>query len=234
MRPHSSCRSALAALACAAACALAPGDAGAVPVAFGDSVHYWPGYANGSGDDARDTIGTPDLRGGVANLAGGVLTSVSIDYVGPFSIVASGRGSVIPGDLFIDAGADGDWDFIVKLVSGPQTRITETSALQILDVRGESEAYLWSGSDNTGHFRGFNVRDQHPYAWAGGGAVVGTASLTAPSLLDNGLQTLVIAFGPSCANDVLFERISAPVPEPGAALVFAAGLALVARRRSRP
>jgi len=46
-------------------------------------------------------------------------------------------------------------------------------------------------------------------------------------------QDWVLGFAASCGNDVLFERVSAPVPEPSAALVFAAGLLLAARRPLR-
>lgn len=235
------------ALALAVLSFVAAPEARAVPVSFGDSTHYWDGYANLTSDDAKDTIGTPDLFGGTAEIDGGLLTSVTIDYRGPFSLTASGRGSVVPGDLFIDAGADGDWDYVVKIIATPHTQVTDLAHLQILDVSGEAESYLMSGSDDTGHFRGFLIRDRHPYAWNGGGAVVGSASLTMPSLLATGTQSLgidlgagvgiggeaILAFAPSCANDVIFERISAPVPEPGAALVFAAGLFVVARRRPR-
>ena len=233
-------------LAASLGLALGAGDASATPVSvpFGDSVHTWPGYQNGTSDDGRDTIGHPDLQGGVAVFENGLLTSIRIDYIGPFSLAASGRGTVIPCDLFIDVGGDGNWDYVMRLVAAPQTPVADYAALEILDVSGETEAYLWSGTDNQGHWRGFLIRDDHPYAWAGGGDLFGTGSLTAPSLLATGTQSLffhfdvgirtgdevIIGFAASCANDVLYERISAPVPEPSAALLFAAGLFIATRR----
>jgi hypothetical protein len=237
-----------AALAGALLALSAPDAARAASVSFGDSVHAWAGYTNGTSDDARDTIGTPDLLGGIAEVSGGLLTRVTIEYLGPFSLRTSGRGSVVPGDLFIDAGGDGQWDFVLKLVSGPQTAIANDASAAILDVAGEPASYLRSGYDDTHHWRGFAIRDQHPYAWAGGGTQIGTGSLTAPSLLAGGPQSLVfelgagvavgeewvLGFAASCGNDVLFERIAAaPVPEPTAALVFAAGLLLATRRPRR-
>lgn len=233
--------------ALALAVALAPAGALAVPVSFGDSVHYWAGHANGTGDDALDTIGTPDLLGGTAHLDGARLTGVEIDYQGAFSLAASGNGSVIPGDLFIDAGADGSWDFVMKLVAGPQTAVVSYASVTILDVSGEAESYLTSGHDNTGHWRGFRIRDEHPYAWAGGGTAIGTGSLASLDLLAGGLHTLVfdlgsglvvgesfrLGFAASCGNDVLLETVTAPVPEPSAALAFAAGLLLAAGRPLR-
>jgi hypothetical protein len=235
------------ALAAALALSLAPAGAQAVSVSFGDSVHYWAGHGNGTGDDARDTIGTPDLLGGSAHFEGGLLTQVRIDYLGPFSLTGSGRGSVIAGDLFVDAGADGSWDYVMKLVAGPQTAVASYASVAILDVSGEPASYLTSGQDDTGHWRGFLIRDDHPYAWAGGGVEIGTGSVGSPDPLANGLHTLVfdlgaglvvgesfrLGFAASCGNDVLLEQVTAPVPEPSAALVFAAGLLLAARRPQR-
>jgi hypothetical protein len=234
------------ALALAGALWLAPKPSLATSVPFGDSVRYWAGFANGSSDDGKDTIGYPNLTGGEAFFENGRLTAVRIDYTGPFSLAATGRGSVIPGDLFVDADGDGDWDYVMKAVTGPQTAGVYT-ALPILDVSGEAPAYLLSGADNSGHWQGYNIRGDHPYAWNGGGTAIGTGTLTVPDLLAGGGHSLlfelgegvavgsqlVIAFGPSCANDVLFERLGAPVPEPSAALLFAAGLGLALRAPRR-
>ena len=221
------------------------GEARASSVSFGDTTKYWQGYANGTADDTRDTIGTPDLLGGTATFddTTGRLTSVRIDYTGYFSLVASGNARVIPGDLFLDAGSDGHWDFVVKLVSGAQTPVANYASLSILDVSGiGSPTYLHSGSDNSGYWSGYGIRDRHPYAWNGGGTPVGTASLGAFNPLASGgalvfdlgiglpvNASLTIGFAPSCANDVLRETVSAPVPEPTAALIFGIGLAAVAR-----
>jgi hypothetical protein len=222
------------------------GAAQATTVTFGDSVKYWDGHANGTSDDGKDTIGTPDLLGGRAIFAGGLLKSIEIDYYGKFSLSTPGHnGSVIPGDLFINDLCDDDWDYVMKLVSSSQMPANYLAAA-ILDVDGEATEYRYSGSDNSGHWKGFHIRDRHPYAWYGDGTQVDTGSLTGVNLLASGNHTLVfdlgkglklsdtfcIGFGPSCANDMIFERITAPVPEPSAALLFAASL-LVAARRTR-
>jgi len=198
---------------------LGSGEALATTVSFADTTKYWPGYANGTADDAKDTIGTPDFTGGSAVFddATGRLTGLSFSYTGKFSPVASGDARVIPGDILLDLGSDGHWDFVIKLVAGPQTPVADYSSLSILDVHDiASPSYLLSGSDNTGYWHGYGIRDQHPYAWAGGGTVVGTASLGAFDQLASGgtlhldlrsgLPTnpsLTIGFAPSCANDVV-------------------------------
>lgn len=223
------------------------GAANATSVPFGDSHRYWDGFRNHTGDDARDTIGTPDLTGGVATFdAAGRLTDVSISYMGRFSPVSSGNARVIPGDLFLDAGSDGDWDYVVKLVAGAQTPVASYASLSILDVDGLAPAYRMSGSDDTGYWRGYGIRDRHPYAWNGGGTSIGIASFGPFSQLasggtltfDLGAGLLVgpsvtIAFAPSCANDVLIEKVEAPLPEPTAALVFGVGLIVVTRAQWR-
>jgi len=232
-------------LAVAFAVAVFADPAHASSVSFGDASKYWPGYANGTADDTRDTIGTPDLLGGAASFddATGHLTGVRIDYTGVFSLVASGNARVIPGDLFLDAGSDGHWDYVVKLVAGSQTPVANYASLSILDVSAiASPSYLMSGSDNSGYWSGYGIRDRHPYAWNGGGTPAGAGSLAGFNPLaaggslafDLGIglpmnASLTIGFAPSCANDVLLARVSAPVPEPTGALIFGIGLAAVVR-----
>lgn len=237
-----------ATLALVSMLALAAGDARATTVSFGDDARYWTGYANGTGDDSRDTIGTPDLRGGTATFdANGRLTNVSITYTGYFSLVASGNGRVIPGDLFLDLGGDGSWDYVMKLVGGSQTPVASYASLSILDVGGIAPSYLMSGSDNTGYWRGYGIRDRHPYAWNGGGTQIGTGSMSGFNGTANGgtlsfdlgtgivvRDSVRISFAPSCANDVLVADVTAPVPEPTAALVFGVGLAAVTRASRKP
>lgn len=241
----------LGTMALASMLALGAVDARAITVSFGDSTRYWDGYANGTIDDTRDTIGTPDLRGGTATFddISHRLTSISIDYTGHFSLVASGNGRVIPGDLFLDLGGDGSWDYVMKLVDGAQTPVASYASLSILQVGGvdTSPSYLMSGSDNTGHWRGYGIRDRHPYAWKGGGDEIGIGSMSGYSAtadggtlsFDLGLGIVVrdsvrISFAPSCANDVIVGDVTAPVPEPTAALVFGIGLAAVTHASRKP
>jgi hypothetical protein len=234
-----------ASLTIAIALTIVAAQASATTVSFGDVARYWPGYANGTVDDSRDTIGTPDLLGGIATFddSTGLLTGISVTYTGTFSPVALGNARVIPGDLFLDVGSDGHWDYVMKLVADPQTPVANYASLSILDVSAiATPSYLFSGSDNTGYWAGYGIRDRHPYAWNGGGTQVGTGSLSGFNQLasggtlgfglGNGLAInggFTIGFAPSCANDVLLASVSAPVPEPSAALIFAIGVIAVTR-----
>ncbi len=234
-----------ATLAFAIGFTLVASQARATTVTFGDTHRYWSGYANGTVDDTRDTIGTPDLLGGTATFSDttGLLTGISVSYTGRFSPVALGNARVIPGDLFLDVGSDGHWDYVMKLVAAPQTPVANYASLSILDVSAiTSPSYVFSGSDNSGYWAGYGIRDRHPYAWNGGGTQIGTGSLagfnqlasggTLGFGLGNGLAingSLTIGFAPSCANDVLLANVSAPVPEPTAALIFGIGLVAITR-----
>ena len=220
-------------------------DANALTVPFGDTANYWPGFGNGTGDDALDTIGTPNVLGGRMILDNsGLLTRVEIDYTGPFSPVGSGNPAyVIPGDLFLDKDADGDWDYVMRLVAGPETAVGSYASLAILDVSAVTAAYISTASDNAGYWAGYLIRDAHPYAWNAGGTQVGTGSLDPYNDTSAGSFTLgfnlsglavgsqvIIGFAENCANDVLYQTV--PVPEPSTALILGAGLLLLARRRA--
>jgi hypothetical protein len=221
-------------------------QANALTVPFGDTANYWPGYGNGPLDDNVDTIGAPNLLGGRAILNGsGLLTRVEIDYTGPFSPpVGSGNpGHVIPGDLFLDKDADGDWDYVMRLVASPETAVANYASLTILDVSSVLPVYINTAGDNAGWWAGYLIRDAHPYAWNAGGTVVGTGSLDPYNQLSGGTVTLGfnlsglavgsqvrIGFAENCANDVLYQTVA--VPEPSTALILGAGLLLLARRRA--
>ena len=65
---------------------------------FGDSSYYWPGWNNGTGDDTKDTIGTPNFIGGKAVIENGLLTDLVFDRTAGTSLYSL----LSPGDLFID------------------------------------------------------------------------------------------------------------------------------------
>ena len=230
--------STLAGLVVALALVVFGTNANAAAFSFGDTANFWPTYGNGTGDDGADAIGVPKVTGGRAITGnGGLLTSVEIDYTADLSPVAGGPatvGHVIPGDLFLDAGADGSWDYVLRLVASADTAIGNYGSATILDISAATTSFIMSGSDNTGHWAGYLIRDAHPYAWSGAGTALGTGSLDPFNELASGgtlkfnLGALAvgtqlrIGWAVSCANDVLYETVA--VPESGTVLLLASGL----------
>jgi hypothetical protein len=146
------------------------GSASAVP--FSDNTIYWTGHSNGSGDDFNDTIGIPNLTGGDYVVSGGSLTSLTFNRT---STGSSLFGLLSPGDLFIDTGLDGDWDYVVRIfnggaggVPGPLNSDPGAGDYRIIQnvnlALTASSGYIFSGQDNSGAWAGYGIRDEHPVA----------------------------------------------------------------------
>lgn len=139
-----------------------------VIVPFGDQSIFWPGWDNGSGDDNDDTIGVPNFTGGTAQFEGGYLTHLIINRVPGDNLY----GVLSPGDLFINAGADNDWDYVVDLTSwttagpgSPDPAVGNQNIYSVSLALDSSTDYISSGTDNSGGWSGYYIRDDHPVAW---------------------------------------------------------------------
>ena len=197
--------------------------ASAAPVettfSFNDTAHYWhldngPGNqyswskdgdvntSNDTGDDAKDTIGTPEIESDFINftsVAGkavvdidqatgkGYLKKVEINYdlIGYFSILGIG-------DLFVDNGGDGIWDYVfassqvgvgtATAAGGTSVDVYDFGAVTFnlgtrpgggIDYSAAASTYDYefSGQDNQdksgsgwgGNWTGYGIRDDHPW-----------------------------------------------------------------------
>jgi hypothetical protein len=213
-------------------------------VSFGDTTTYWSGWGNGSTDDSRDTIGTPNFIGGTATIdSSGNLTGITVNQ----SSSSSWYSLLAPGDLFINVNADLDteWDYVVKLFGNYESGTSNPNpgagnyALYNVALALNGSDYVLSGSDNTGGWSGYLIRDGHPIAYDLQFGDTTTETAYFSGWHDNYLENwtfdftsfpvtlgnkFTIGWAVNCANDVIYETMSNPVPEPASMLLLGTGL----------
>ncbi len=176
-------------------------NAHSLEIRFGDTTGNWTGWgggvctwAQGTTDNSRDTIGTPNLLGGSVNVNEGVLNSVTFNYIN-----SADYGPITPGDLCIDLKADGFWDYVVDTSSrtiysfAPGTFVLGSNSIGS-NYAGTKQGYVLSGARDNYSLNGPNyqgvwtapyagtwdIRDDHPVRYdVNSGLASGTLNYSA-------------------------------------------------------
>jgi hypothetical protein len=226
-------------------------------ITFSDDSKFWPGWGNGTGEDGIDCLGIPNFTGGTVIIEGGYLKSIQFTYKADAGENLNIWSLLKPSDLFIDRGADSTWDSVVKTNGQVNAGSYPVYSINLSAEKGKNDsAYLLTGADNSGSWVGYDIRNGHPlavkectdregYVDFSGWKTPGHTEEEISSLFDFsglnqgkgftiGSEDFTVAWTVSCANDVVYAKITNPAPEPATLLLLVIGfIGLVALQRKR-
>lgn len=229
-------------------------------VSFGDNSKVWDTYDHPFSSPDQDYLVLPDLLGGSVTGHRGI-DSLTVNYLSHENLTKN-RGrrltnygklwdSLNFGDIFINTNpsVDTNWDIVVKASS------SGTWNIYSVNEPLHNWSYEWSHSDmgtpRLWHPIGINLDRSAQLigtatysGWVDAKDVGSAETMVSSSWIFNLFDGyswnftedyFVLGLAVTCANDVLFERIPVPSPEPSTWVLFGVGLAgiLLYTRRNR-
>ncbi|QEM68652.1 PEP-CTERM sorting domain-containing protein [Geobacter sp. FeAm09] len=192
---------------------------------YTDTSLNWDTWTATSNNSA-DPYGSPDIASTTVTMDTSKLLNITFN-------LNSYNFNIASGDLFIDAGADGTWDYVVRAL-GTSLNGTYSLGLYAINVAlHDTTAYTMSsdgGLPATYYRAGVPVGlATTPSLASLLGYVTYSAGTTAISFDFSSLSDLllltsnyIIGYEVTCGNDVIYQEV--PVPEPGTMALFGAGI----------